>query len=151
MDYRLTFDITLNIDYFKVEDVDSLEEAKQKAEQAIKELFYGEADVQDAKLNLISHQVVGETLTAKVTNISLFENDLQSLVPKEITVKFYYSEFARNYDSRDFYGNKRDPLTWCVESAVEDRLNEMKGLEDVSVRHCDFEIIDTESGEPFND
>ena len=147
MEYQFDLGIKANIIGLNIDDEDNLEAALKEAKYQIKRELENEFEIGNIEFEVISHKVIGQTVTAKVTNIKIFEEDLQDQIPAELIVKFYFNSTDKGFV--DFTGRKWDGLTLCVEDAVEDRLNEMPGFDRVSVTSVDYEIIETESGEPL--
>ena len=147
MDYKFDLKINATIVGAEVDGEESLDSALETIGKDISLALERYFEVEGQEVSVVSYKVVGQTVTAKVTNIKIYEEDLQDQIPEELTVKFYFTDSKKEFT--DFTGRKFDALTLSVESATEDQLNEMPGLEGVSVTSLDYNIIETESGEPL--
>ena len=145
MDFRFKFNITGTLEDFTVADEDTLKKALDQAWREVCDAL--EINGANALVNLteVSHEVVSEILTARVTNIRLYTDDDEDIpdLPEELIVEFEF-----DYDNNKDYGSY-DSLTLDVYSAAEDLLERKYSIWDASIRSADFEIIKTESGEPF--
>lgn len=96
-----------------------------------------ECNVKDIELSDVDFEITEQEVKAEVTNIQIYEEHLQHLVPKKIEVTFDYSKPV---------SGSSDRLDLEVEEATELELNKIPGLEDVIVDTVDYKIIWTESG-----
>ena len=144
MDYRLDVNVNVDIDNIDVSDEETLEDAlnyiKEDIELALSK-YYDEVGPINVTVrnSIITRQVV----EAELSDIIIFEEDLQHLVPNTLTVKF---EHEKDIDNKyDF-----DSLELEAEDAAEDALRDIPGLEDITVSHVNCKILGTESGEDLD-
>ena len=141
MDFKFSFDIKATIYDFEVSNEDSLEDAKKALKEAIEDLLYPYRDsyeVENVEIINEMHEVTNQLVKARVYNIVVFEDELQDLVPDELIVEDveYATEFHPELE---------------IEEAALNKLIEIDPrFEDATIRFCDYDILDTESGEPID-
>lgn len=144
MDFRLNLNLNVDIDNIDVSDEETLEDAlnyiKEDIELALSKYF---DEIGEIKLEVRNSVVTRQVVEAELSDIIIYEEDLQHLVPDTLTVKF---EHDLDIDNRYNFNS----LDVEAEEAAEDALRDISGLEDVTVSHVNYKILGTESGEDID-
>lgn len=144
MDYRLDINVNVDLDNVDVSDEETLEDAlnyiKEDIELALSKYY---EEIGPINITVRNSTITRQVVEAELTNIVIYEEDLQHLVPNVLNVKF---EHDIDIDNRYNFNS----LDIEAEEAAEDVLRDIPGLEDVTVSHVDCKILGTESGEDID-